>query len=176
MKGLRYAIFAIMSVFVVLAISSVRTQAQAVNATLVGTISDSTGAVLPGAKVAITETKTGIGRTTETNQSGNYVLADLPPGQYDVAVEHSGFKKALRSAVDVVVNSTTRVDLTMQPGAVSEQVEVTAEAAILQTDRADISQKMESRQVVDLPLGTNRNFQGLLNLVPGTVRAHRDPA
>ena len=161
MKSGRSAIIAIAGVLALLALTPVRIQAQAVNATLVGTISDSTGAVLPAAKVAITETKTGIGRTTETNQSGNYVVADLPPGQYDIAVEHAGFKKALRSAVDVVVNSTTRVDLTMQPGAVSEQVEVTAEAAILQTDRADISQKMESRQVVDLPL----NGRSMIELV-----------
>jgi len=174
MKTLRYAILAIIALFLVLAITPARVQAQAVNATLVGTISDSTGAVLPAAKVAITETKTGISRSADSNQSGNYVFANLPPGVYDVAVEHAGFKKALRSAVDVVVNSTVRVDLTMQPGAVGEQVEVTAESPILQTDRADISQKMESRQVVDMPLGSNRNFQSLLNLVPGTVRAHRD--
>src|SRR5919108_3310356 len=82
MKVLRYAILAFIVCFLVLALTPARVHGQAVNATLVGTISDSTGAVLPAAKVVITETKTGISRSTETNQSGNYVFANLPPGLY----------------------------------------------------------------------------------------------
>ena len=79
----------------------------------------------------------------------------------------------MRSAVDVVVNTDTRVNLTLEPGAITESVVVNAETPILQTDRADVGAKIESRQVVDLPLGNNRNFQNLLNLVPGATRAHR---
>jgi len=79
----------------------------------------------------------------------------------------------VRSGVDVVVNTDTRVNLALEPGAISDSVVVTAETPILQTDRADVGAKIESRQVVDLPLGNNRNFQNLLNLVPGATRAHR---
>ena len=146
---------------------------QAVNATLLGTVTDSSGAAVAEAKVTATETKTGLSRSTTTNDSGNYAFADLPPGQYEVATEKQGFKKAVRSAVDVVVNTDTRVNLTLEPGAITESVVVNAETPILQTDRADVGAKIESKQVVDLPLGNNRNFQNLLNLVPGATRAHR---
>ncbi len=146
---------------------------QAVNATLLGTVTDVSGAVVAGAKVTITEMKTGVGRKTTTNDSGNYEFSDLPPGQYQVAVEREGFKKSVRSGVDVLVNSDVRVNLALEPGAITDSVLVTAELPILQTDRADVGAKIDNRQVVDLPLGNNRNFQNLLNLVPGTTRAHR---
>src|SRR3989441_2755898 len=146
---------------------------QAVNATLLGAVTDTSGAVVAGAKVTATEMKTGVVRSTTTNDSGNYAFADLAPGQYEVATEKQGFKKAVRSGVDVVVNTDTRVNLALEPGAISDSVVVTAETPILQTDRADVGAKIESRQVVDLPLGNNRNFQNLLNLVPGATRAHR---
>src|SRR2546427_2596925 len=153
---------------------SSRLQGQAVNATLLGTVTDVSGAVVPGTKVEIREVNTGSTRSIVTNESGNYVFADLPPGQYQVSVEKQGFKKEVHAAVDVLVNSTVRVDLKLEPGALSETVEVTADTPMLQTDRVDIGQKIETRQVEDLPLGFKRNFQNLLNLVPGTVRAHRD--
>ena len=153
---------------------SSRLQGQAVNATLLGTVTDVSGAVVPGTKVEIREVNTGSTRSIVTNESGNYVFADLPPGQYQVSVEKQGFKKEVHAAVDVLVNSTVRVDLKLQPGALSETIEVTAEVPNLQTDRADTGRKIETRQVEDLPLTMNRNFQGLLNLVPGTTRAHRE--
>ena len=146
---------------------------QAVNATLLGTVTDTSGAVVAAAKVTATEMKTGLSRSTTTNDSGNYLFADLPPGQYEVATEKPGFKKGVRSGVDVIVNTDTRVNLALEPGAISDSVVVNAETPILQTDRADVGAKIESKQVVDLPLGNNRNFQNLLNLVPGTTRAHR---
>src|SRR6266851_2426952 len=146
---------------------------QAVNATLLGAVTDTSGAVVAGAKVTATEMKTGVSRSTTTNDSGNYAFANLPPGLYEVATEKQGFKKAVRSGVDVVVNTDTRVNLALDPGAISDSVVVTAETPILQTDRADVGAKIDSKQVVDLPLGNNRNFQNLLNLVPGATRAHR---
>jgi hypothetical protein len=147
---------------------------QAVNATLLGTVTDSTGAVVPGAKVSLTEMRTGMDRTTATNSSGNYEFVDLPPGQYQVTVEQHGFKKATEKGIDVQVNSDVRVNVALQPGAADQVIEVTAQAPIMETDRADVSQKIETKQVTDLPLSTNRNFQNLLNLVPGTTRAHRE--
>ena len=170
-KGRVLAISAISLVFV---IASSTMLGQAVNATLLGTVTDSSGAVVAGASVKITEMKTGVGRTATTNSSGNYEFVDLPPGQYEVVVEQRGFKKTTRTGVDVQVNSDVRVNLALEPGAAEQVIEVTAQAAILETDRADVSQKIEARQVTDLPLGTNRNFQNLLNLVPGTTRAHRE--
>jgi len=144
---------------------------QAVNATLLGTVTDSSGAAVANAKVLLTETNTGISRTSSTNESGNYVLPDLAPGIYTVTVEQSGFKRASRAGIDVIVNTTQRVDLVLQPGDVSETITVAAEIPILQTERADTGRKIETVLTENLPLGTNRNYQNLLNLVPGTTRA-----
>src|SRR6266851_185552 len=144
---------------------------QAVNATLLGTVTDSSGAAVANVKMTISETNTGISRASQTNESGNYVLPDLPPGTYTVTAELSGFKRASRAAIDVIVNTTERVDLVLQPGNVLETVTVEAETPILQTERADTGRKLEIVLTENLPLGTNRNYQNLLNLVPGTTRA-----
>jgi hypothetical protein len=144
---------------------------QAVNATLLGTVTDSSGAAVASVKVTITETRTGITRSSQTNDSGNYVFPDLPPGTYTVTAEQSGFKRASRAGVDLIVNSSERVDLTLQPGDISQTVTVEEEIPILQTERADTGRKIESVLTENVPLGTNRNFQNLLNIVPGTTRA-----
>lgn len=157
--------------FVLLICSAAVMWGQAVTATLVGTITDASGAVVVNSKVVATETNTGVSRTAATNESGNYSFPNLPPGTYAVTAEQPGFKKAARSGVDVIVNATTRVDLTLTPGQVTETVEVSADSAILQTDRADIGRKIETAQLANLPTGYNRSFQSLLNLVPGTTRS-----
>ncbi|HXJ03598.1 MAG TPA: carboxypeptidase regulatory-like domain-containing protein [Candidatus Acidoferrum sp.] len=144
---------------------------QAVNATLLGTVTDSSGAAVGSAKLTLTETNTGISRSSQTNDSGNYVFPDLPPGKYTVVAEQPGFKRESRASIEVVVNTTQRVDLVLQPGDVSETVTVEAETPILQTERADTGRKLDTVLTQNLPLGTNRNFQNLLNIVPGTTRA-----
>jgi hypothetical protein len=138
-------------------------------------VTDVTGASVPAAKITVTEASTGVSRSTVSNESGNYSFPDLPPGTYTVTVEQTGFKKASRAGVDVLVNSTVRVDFSMTPGAVSETIDVTAEAPMLQTERADTGRKVETKQIEDLPVSTpgGRNFQALLNLVPGTTGAFR---
>src|SRR6266403_4918630 len=147
---------------------------QAVNATLLGTVTDTSGGVVAGAKITITELKTGVVHSVTTNDSGNYEQSNLAPGQYQIADEKEGFKKAVHSSVDVLVNTATRINLALNPGTAMETVVVSGELPILQTDRADIGRKIEERQAEELPLPFNRNFQGLLNLVPGTTRAHRE--
>jgi Carboxypeptidase regulatory-like domain/TonB dependent receptor len=144
---------------------------QAVNATLLGTVTDSSGAAVANVKVTINETNTGISRTSQTNESGNYVFPDLPPGTYTVTAEQPGFKRESRAGIDVIVNSTERVDLVLEPGSTSETITVEAEIPILQTERADTGRKLETVLTENVPLGTNRNFQNLLNIVPGTTRA-----
>jgi hypothetical protein len=146
---------------------------QAVTGTLLGTVTDPNNAVVAGATVTVTDVNTNITHSVATNESGNYVFDRLPMGKYSVVVEHTGFKKILNSGVEVSVNSTTRADIQLEPGTVSEQVTVTAEETQLQTDRADISRIIESKQVSELPLGFNRNFQGLMFLVPGSTRPGR---
>jgi Carboxypeptidase regulatory-like domain len=144
---------------------------QAVSGTLLGTVQDGTGAAVQQAKVTATQTSTGVVHETVTNQSGNYTFPDLQPGTYAVSVEANGFKRDTHQNVDLLINSSTRLDVDLVIGSATETVLVTTAPALLQTDRADISTKIEARQVADLPLGTNRNFQSLLNLVPGTAPA-----
>jgi hypothetical protein len=140
---------------------------QAVSATLLGTVTDNTGAAVPNAQVQILENATGIAHVGATNSSGNFTFPDLTPGTFAVSAEVKGFKKETRENVDVVVNTTTRVDLTLQPGSVSESVIVTGTPAIMQTDRADVSTNIEAHTLGNMPISVNQNFQSLLTLVPG---------
>jgi Carboxypeptidase regulatory-like domain len=140
---------------------------QAVSATLVGTVIDQTGAAVANAQVTIQETTTGISHNSATNDSGNYTFPDLTPGVYSVTVEAAGFEKVRRLNVDAVVNTTVRVDLSLQPGNVSQTVTVSSAPPILQTDRADVNIYFSARTVEDMPLPVNQNYQSLLNLVPG---------
>ena len=140
---------------------------QAVSATLLGNVTDNTGAAVPNATVQILESATGIPHAGVTNESGNFTFPDLTPGTYSVTVQSQGFKKETRDSVDVVVNTTTRVDLVLQPGSVSESVVVTGAPPIMQTDRADVSANIEAHTLAAMPVLVNQNFQSLLTLVPG---------
>ena len=144
---------------------------QAVNATLLGTVTDSGGGAIPTARVKVTEINTSVSYSTTSNESGNYTFPALPPGQYSVSVEGFGFKKEMRTGIDLIVNTSTRIDVQLRPGDITESIDVTAAAPPLQTDRADTGRKIESVLVENMPLGVNRNFQTLLNLVPGTTPA-----
>jgi hypothetical protein len=160
-------------VLVLLAGAASRSWAQAVKGTLLGAVTDAQGAGVPGATVTITETGTNIGRTAQTNTSGNYVFTNLKDGTYRVEAELSGFRKFVRDGVIVSVNTTVRVDITLQVGERTEEVAVTAESPILQTDRTDTGRLIESKQITEMPLSFGRNFQGMLITVPGATRPFR---
>ncbi|MGA2594763.1 MAG: carboxypeptidase-like regulatory domain-containing protein, partial [Bryobacteraceae bacterium] len=143
---------------------------QAVNATLLGTVTDVSGAVVPNAKVTIAETQTGVVRTAQTNESGNWTVSDLPPGVYAVSIEASGFKRETRRDITLLVDTTTRVDTQLTPGSISETVEVTGAPALLQTDTAATGEEIERTVLANAPLiSANRNFQSLLTLAPGVA-------
>jgi hypothetical protein len=144
-----------------------RAAAQATSATLVGTVTDTTGAALGHAQVTITEQDTGQTYNAETNDSGNYQFTFLPPGVYTVKVTDQGFASVVTRDVQATVNTTNRTDVQLKPGSASQTVTVTDQAPALQTDRADVSAQIETKQVSDLPVGNSRNFQSLESLVPG---------
>lgn len=145
--------------------------AQAVSGTILGTVNDASGAVVAGAKVTITEVNNGTSRSSQTNASGNFTFPDVAQGTYNVTFEADGFRREIQQNIPVAVNTSARVDSTLQPGNINQQIEVTAAPPVLQTDRADTSVSLSLTQTANLPVGTNRNFQALLNLVPGTTRA-----
>ncbi len=145
--------------------------AQAVNATIVGTVTDSAGGLMPRTSVVVTETATGVSHSLKTNDSGNYTLPDLPPGTYSVSAEQTGFRREEKQGISLLVNSSVRVDLQLHPGSVSEAIEITGAPPPLQTDRADVTVTMDTQLLESMPVGVNRNFQSLLDLVPGTTPA-----
>ncbi|HXJ38787.1 MAG TPA: carboxypeptidase-like regulatory domain-containing protein, partial [Bryobacteraceae bacterium] len=144
---------------------------QAVTATILGTVSDPTGAVIANARITVTELATNSARSAQSNESGNFTFPDITPGHYSVTGEAAGFKREIRPNIDVLVNSATRVDMQLQTGNVSESIEVTDTPPALQTDRVDTGRKLDTVQTENLPLGGGRNFQNLINLVPGATRA-----
>jgi hypothetical protein len=148
-------------------------QAQAVRGTMLGNVNDTQGAPIPGVTVTATETRTNVARSAVTNQNGYYVFANMQDGLYRVETELAGFKKFSRDGVVVKVNSTMRVDIVLEVGAMTETVEVVQETPLLQTDRADVGRTIEGRQVQELPLGYGRSFQGLWVTVPGSVTLSR---
>src|SRR5258707_632630 len=125
--------------------------AQAVTGTLLGNVTDQGGLAMPGAAVTITETSTNISLTATTNESGTYTFPSLKDGTYKVIAELSGFKKVIRDGVIVPVNTTIRVDLRMEVGAIEESITVIAQSPILQTDRTDTGRIIESKMVSDMP-------------------------
>ena len=148
--------------------------AQAVTGTLLGNVTDSSGAAVPGATVTATEVQTNIARTAVSNETGHYIFSSLKNGTYTVEAELQGFRKIVRQNVRVDVNTTMRVDLTLELGQLTETVTVASETPVLQTDRTDTGRMIDSKMVSEIPLGFNRNFQGLLVTVPGSTRPHRE--
>jgi hypothetical protein len=140
---------------------------QAVNGTLLGTVTDPSGAVVGNAQVMIILVGQSLEHTSVTNESGNFTEPNLPPGMYTVTVVAKGFKKETRENIALETNTTARVDVRLVTGSATETVEVTTAPPELQTDRADISSTIESKQIGDLPLSSGNSFQSLLNTVPG---------
>src|SRR5579859_619981 len=144
---------------------------QAVNGAFAGTITDSTGAAVSGAKVTITEQNQNVSRSATTNDSGFYSFPDVPPGIYKLTVEKTGFKTVVRPNLDLPVSNTVHVDLVLQPGSVSETITVEVLIPPLQTDSAQTGADLAATQAVDLPVANGRNFQNLLDLIPGATKA-----
>lgn len=147
--------------------------AQAANGTLLGSVKDESGSAVPGATVTAVEVRTNISRSAVSNAQGNYIFTNLAPGLYRVEGELEGFKKFAREGVDVNVNTTVRVDIGLSVGSLTESVTVSAETPALQTDRTDTGRIIEGAQITQMPLGYNRNFQGMLVTVPGATRPQR---
>jgi hypothetical protein len=130
--------------------------AQAVNGTIVGTITDQSGGLVPAAQVTITEANTNATRLVTSDGNGYFSFPDLPPGTYNVKVAKQGFTTAERTQVALGVNTTVRVDMELQPGQVTETVEVTTTLPELQTDTAKTGDTLTAVQAEQLPLGITR--------------------
>lgn len=143
--------------------------AQQVFGSIFGTVTDASGAAVNGAKVTVTEINKGTKSEVTTNESGNYTKGQLIPGTYQVTVENAGFQKAVSDAITVQVDFAARFDVTLKVGNVTQEVEVTAAAPLLQSASADVAQTFSAKQIEELP-SIGRNAQAMELLNPGTVR------
>ena len=148
--------------------SSAPVWAQKDAGSIVGTVKDQTGATLASAKVTVTDVERGIHLETTTNDSGDYVAGPLRVGRYTVTVEHPGFKKAVTPPVDLDVQQRVALNVTLQVGQISESVEVTGAAPLLETETSELGQVVDNKRVANLPLN-GRNFAQLALLTAGTA-------
>jgi hypothetical protein len=150
---------------------SVATQAsaQVLYGSIVGNVEDESGAVIPGATITITNKQTNLQRTGVTGDAGTYSFTNVQPGTYDVKVSLQGFREFNKTDVPVSINQISRVDVRLQLGALTESVTVESASALLQTDKADVHTELRSEEITNLPLNQFRNYQALVNLVPGSV-------
>jgi hypothetical protein len=143
--------------------------AQILYGSIVGAVKDSQGAVIPAATVTIVNRDTNLTRETVTDAQGNYSFGNVLAGPYDVKVSLQGFKENIRSNVPVTIGQISRVDVSLELGALSETITVQSSSNLLQTDLADVHTELKSDELTQLPLNRFRNYQALMNLVPGTT-------
>jgi Carboxypeptidase regulatory-like domain/TonB dependent receptor len=156
-------------------VSSSSLQAQTQTGTITGTVTDSTGAVLVGSTVTITNEGTDVGQTTTTDAQGRYLVPLLPIGSYDVQAKLSGFQTVVHKGITVAVGATPVVDFSLPVGKVSETVTVAGEVSQVQTQSATVSSLVTSTQIEQLPLN-GRNYTQLLELAPGVIPINNSPA
>ena len=152
--------------------------AQVLYGSIVGNVTDASQAAVSGATVTITNAETNLVRQATTSETGAYSIPNLPTGVYTLKVSKEGFTNYTQSQVVVTINSISRIDASLNVGAVTESVTVSAEVATLQTDRSEVRQEIVSKQLVNLPVPLGRNYQQLFRVLPGfapPANAHSVP-
>ena len=140
-------------------------------ATITGTVTDSSGGVVPSAKVTITEQGTGQVYQLETNSAGEFTRAALKPSTYDISVTASGFKKSEQKNIVLNAGERTGVNIALVVGDAGQTIEITASAPLLQTESTQVGAALNAKTLTDVPLGGQRNFAYLARLSPGVVPA-----
>jgi hypothetical protein len=146
-------------------------RAQVLYGSILGTVQDPSGAAVPNATVTIVNAGTGESRSTHTNDDGAYSFADVPEGSYTLTIGAAGFHTSQTQNVAAAINIVTRRDVRLEVGERTEIVTVQENAATIQTDSADVHTTLGSAQITELPLPGYRNYQTLINLVPGATPA-----
>src|SRR5438874_2666455 len=155
-----------------------RGAAQVLYGSILGDVKDASGAVMPGATVVATNKNTGLVREAVTDDGGRYNLANLPAGVYSFKATQQGFKSFEQTEVPVSINTVTRVDVMLEIGAMGDNVTVSAEAPVLQTDTAEVHQSLEAKDLANLPVPLGRNYQQVYRMLPGfapPVNSHSIP-
>jgi outer membrane receptor protein involved in Fe transport len=143
--------------------------AQAIYGTVTGQVVDGSQASIPGANVTLVNEDTGLKLDGVTDENGTYTIRNVTAGPYTLRASLQGFKEYVQTGIPVTPGGIVRVNGTLEVGALTESVTVTTEAALLKTDKADVSVDLRPEDVVNLPLNQYRNYQALMNLVPGAT-------
>jgi len=157
----------VVGVLAIIVFGSCVVHAQGFNATILGTVKDASGAVLPGAAITVKQTETGLTRSVLTDAAGSYSIASLPIGEYEITAMKEGFKLDVRQGINLAVAEEALVNLTLQVGNVEQRVNVTEEAPLVNTTLSSTSGLINEQQVKDLPLN-GRSFDQLITLNVGT--------
>jgi hypothetical protein len=150
------------------ALVPVTSVSQTVNGSFRGTVSDQSGAAIPGAHVQAVNAATGVPREATTDAGGAYELSNMPPANYDFSVSFVGFATAVNRGVTLLVNQNVTLDFRLSPGTVRQEVTVTAQASLANLTNATVGTVVESEKVAQLPLN-GRQFTGLILLTPGVA-------
>jgi outer membrane receptor protein involved in Fe transport len=154
--------------FLILVITATFTSAQTTTASFQGTVMDSSAAVLPGAQVTASNVETGLKRTTITNETGRFLLSELPPGSYEITVTLPGFETLVRKGMTLTIGQQANLNLSMNVGAVDQQVVVTGDAPIVETTQSAVAGVVEEKRITELPLN-GRDFTQLALVEPAVV-------
>ena len=158
-----------LAALVLLLLVPVYAAAQAVSGTILGTVTDSSGSVIPNAKVTIVNEGTALTRTVQSDVNGEYTVPSLPTGRYTVITELAGFKTTTLSNIELGVDQRVRIDLKLEVGAMTESVSVEAVSPLVQTSSSELGTTVKSEQIEALPLN-GRNFVNLTRTLPGVLR------
>jgi hypothetical protein len=164
--GFRLGLLSILLLSICL--SATLSWAQGAVGTIVGRVSDSSGALIPGAAVVVTNVATNVAVKTKTTSSGDFTVPYLNPAVYRVTVEAHGFKKADEENITLAVDQTMRADVVLHPGEVSETVTVNSTGVALDTETSAVGEVITEKQILDLPM-QDRSFNSLLLLAPGVT-------
>ena len=143
--------------------------AQAIYGTVTGEVVDDSGAAVPGVTVSVANQDTGLTLEGVSDETGTYTIRNVTAGPYTLKAALQGFKEYVQTGIPVTPGGIVRVNAKLEVGSLTESVTVTTEAALLKTDKADVSVDLRPEEVVNLPLNQYRNYQALMNLVPGAT-------
>lgn len=164
-----FTLIAILIAIFAIAVAPNGLYSQSTSGTILGKITDSTGAVLPGAPVTATNMLTGQARSGKTNEIGEYIFPGLPVGRYRIEAQAAGFGRAARNDVELAVNQNARLDMVLQVGTIEQAVEVFADATQVNTQNSQLGDLVDTKRVAELPLN-GRNVYDLITLMPGVAR------
>ena len=145
--------------------------AQGTTGSITGTVTDASGAAVPGATVTITQTSTNDVHTAATSDSGFYTVPQLPPGKYRVSLEKGGFNRFEQSDITLTINQTAQINAQLRVGSAQEAVTVTSASPIIQTDTSSVGLVIDSQTIQETPLNGHTSLIGLIALAPGVQAA-----